>query len=563
MHKIVDETLLTRFAATMGDSALISLTSSIYASGIFKFLLLCFFSFSIVSLGLGIHRRQISQRALYAAFAFILAYPSQGRPIVYRIINAFSQTTSLAFQNGINAFISNDKKDNLPPGMAMEMLIASASSKLKSDESRALFYGFVMNCLPNALTKTGEKAKFDDLFKFHIKYGKKDDTTGEVTVNFVEQSLNDIALRNDNSFNQVLDKKNCNEGLDLMRRSMLRDQKGEPFYISDRVVEGTEEDPKSVKKWVDDWKAKSPQFMNLAMNLRLAQAAEYEKSRIIQDHGGGLSDLSGEWWQGTGTDKSLRELLIAMDGTTTAGYVTSDIKSMAANMMENRWSFSLGAAIKDLKERLELLPYQLAAIKLLLKILLPLVMMTMFLGTFKFLFMWAGAWFVASLTPCIINASRSINNSLLLAKLGIQDLTTFEGTKALSVGVDLAASKQLLSDFTPLAYAMIEQEKDIIRYLAGSMLVGSWLAGGGANGFVSWMSNAAQGFMTSSSIGGAVSLSSTVMGSSIKAASPHMNSAAHSMGQRTRSLVDTVRGEMPPARSKMHPISSSNPVRRG
>ncbi len=549
MHKIVDETLLIRFASNLGDSALVSITQSIYSSGFFQLVLLSFFTFSIMSLGWGIHRKEISKRAIYAALAFLLAYPSQGKPLAYRIVNALSNSTAFVLQKGIAKFTSNSEdplaRNNLPTGLAVEMLVASAGAKLKSDQARALLYGFTLNCLPNALKKDGERANFDDIFNFKTVY-TRDYVSGKTILSFQEVVLDEQALRNDNSFSNVKSNHNCFDGIAMLRFAMMEDLKDDPTYLANRNLDGTEEEQGSMEKWVKNWQEKSPKFANLAMNLALAQAAEYEKSRIIRDQGAKGSWLSeNSSFAGAGTDKSLRELLIAGDNTTLFGYRFSDAKSWLSNWMENRWSFSLGASIKDLKERLELLPYQLAALKLLLKILCPLAMLTLFFGTFKFLFAWSGAWAVAALTPAIINASRSINNSMLLSKLGIQDLASSEGIKALAYGVDLGASKQLLTDFTPLAYAMIEQEMNIIRYLGGAMIVGSWLAGGGANGFVSWLSNSVQGFLTSSAMGGSVNLASQGIGKGIQAASPHIKSASYTMGQRTRSLVDGVRGEMP------------------
>lgn len=545
MHKIVDETLLTKFALRLGDSALIAITSSIYSSTFFKFIMLSFFTFSIISFGWGIHRKEISKRSIYAAIAFFLSYPSQGKPIAFRLVNGLSSSAAFVFQKGVLKFTANSDdpqmRDNLPSGLAMELIVASASSKLKSEETRSLFQGFVLNCLPNALTKNGEPAKFDDLFNFKTIHTK--DSSGKTIISYSEKVLDETALRNDTSYENFKDGKNCYQGLEDMRLSMAKDISDKPDYLTNRIIEGSEQDPKTLEAWITNWKNTAPKLSDLATNLSMAHAAEYEKSNLISQKKWDYNS----WWSGTATDKSLRELIIAMDGTTELGYKVSDIKNIFSNSFENRWAFSLGASIKDLKERIELVPYQLSAIKILLKILCPLMILTLFFGTFKFFFTWAGAWSVAALTPAIINASRSINNSILLSKLGIQDLTQSdaEGVKALAYGVDLSAAKQLLTDFTPLAYAMIEQEMAIIRYLAGAMLVGSWLAGGGANGFVSWMSNSVQGFLTSSVLGGGVNLTSQAIDKSIKTAKSYANPASYAMGQRTRSLIDGVNGQMP------------------
>ena len=96
------------------------------------------------------------------------------------------------------------------------------------------------------------------------------------------------------------------------------------------------------------------------------------------------------------------------------------------------------------------------------------------------------------LVPAVISASRAIGDSILLSKLGIESLSDSDGYKALAHGVDLSVAENFLDDFTPLGYALINQELTIIKILSGCMLVGGWLAGGGANGFVSWLSNSSK-----------------------------------------------------------------------
>ena len=94
----------------------------------------------------------------------------------------------------------------------------------------------------------------------------------------------------------------------------------------------------------------------------------------------------------------------------------------------------------------------------------------------------------------------------------------------------------------PLAYAMIEQEIKIISVLSGCILAGSWLAGGGANSFVSWMSSAAQGALVNTAINQTArsAVVATAM-SSVGGAATTVGSAAHTIWKKAQSAVPSFR----------------------
>ena len=510
-YQIVHETWLTRFVSSYGDKALQVISSEIYGSGIFKLALLSCATLSLLSIAWSLQYKQFSKKGPFFFLAFTLLYPANGRPIGYITVNALGQAISGIFENAVNRIVSNaetiSESSNIPPGMVLEMVTAAATSKIENPETRALIYGFVVNCLPNALTNSGEKASFDDLFDFESTF-KTDSATGGQILSFKERKLDERALQNDNAYASFREGKNCFQGLSDMRTSLAHELGEKPNNITDRVIGGSREKGEEVttEKWFKNWERASSPFKNLAMNLKMAHAASYEKSKLIAEHGWDFNDLSGNWWQGTQTDASLREMVIGMDSISAeAGYRLSDVKNLVSNVTGSRWSFTLGASIKDLKERIELVPYYVATIQLLLKILCPIFLLTLLFQTLRFFFMWSGAWIASLLFPAIISASRAIHNSIILSKLGIEKLTSTSGNNALAYGVDISQAKELLSDFVPLAYAMIEQELKVIEVLSGAILLGSWIAGGGANGFVSWISNSVQGTLTSGAVGKAAS----------------------------------------------------------
>ncbi len=555
-YQIVHETWLTRLVGSYGDIAVVQISQTIYQSGLFKIAMIILATLAFLNLAWGIHRGQFSTKATFFFIALTLLSPLAERPAAYIIVNAGGQSLAWLLEKAVMGIVSNSRlnseRSNLPPGIVLEMITAAASSKLESQEAQSLLEGFVANCLPNALTKDGEHANFDDLFNYEVQY-RTDSVSGRTVTTFREKALDERALKNDNSYGAFRAGRNCWQGLEDVRLSLQNDLAARPLELTNRVIEGPRIEGQEItsEAWVKNWQAKATKLKDLAMNLRMAHAASYEKSRLISEHGWDLNDPSGTWWQGTHTDASLRELLISGGAVTEFSYRLSDMKNILANTTGNRWAFSLGAAIKDLKERIELVPYNLAAIKLLLKILCPLFLLTLFLQTFRFFFMWVGAWFAALLIPSIISASRAIGNSILLSKLGIEKLANSDGSKALAHGVDLAVAKDFLGDFVPLAYSLIEQELMVIKALSGALLVGSWIAGGGANGFVSWLSNSIQGNLTSMAITRGVSHAASGLTKALPVMGRMAGGAAMTVGTNASKIVDSIRGEAK-ADSKMN-----------
>ena len=536
MNKIIDETWLTRLVDTYGNIALTSVVSTVYNSSLFKFFFTTFVTLTLFSLGLGIHRRTVSSKTIFAAFAFLLIYPvpyklNGSKPAAYVVIDSLGCATRSVFERSILGIISSSEvrssRNTMPPGIVLDMIIQAATTKLNL-ETREKIHAFVVNCLPNALCKSGEHATFDDIFSYTVD--RKVNEFGQYYYTYANEKLNLIALANDTSYNSF-QVNNCKDGYDIMRHALELSRLGsndEKDMLVNRVVKHKTSAPETTENW-QNWKksVRGKAFQNLTQNLSKARAVSYEKSEIIQNIGtkGGSS-----WFQHTGTDASVRELMASNGALASLGYHLSDLKDLIPNVFGSRWSFSLGASIKDLKERIEMMPYYLAAVRLLLKITLPFFVLTLFFQTFRFLFLWAGAWITTLLIPGIISASRAIGNSILLSKLGIQEIGK-SGNKSLAHGIDLSVATEFLDEFVPLAYALINQEIKIISILSGCILVGGWLGGGGANGFVSWLSNSIQGNLTSRAASASVGkVATAAKGVSEKAIIPTLSIASNFTG---------------------------------
>jgi hypothetical protein len=115
------------------------------------------------------------------------------------------------------------------------------------------------------------------------------------------------------------------------------------------------------------------------------------------------------------------------------------------------------------------------------------------------------------------------------------------GPNALAYGVDLGIAKNLLNDFVPLAYSMIEQEMMVIQVISGTLVAGAWIAGGGANGFVSWLSNSIQGTLTGSAIQSGIQTGGRLVSGAVSKMGKMVGGPANVSGSAAHTILNSLR----------------------
>lgn len=499
--KTIEETALTVYTDAIGSKYLGYLTDSLYGSGTFALIMYLATVFMIVGVGISIARQQPPTKSIFYLLAVLLSTPWNGAPIGFAAVNGISNLIAVNLDKATLQFISDtgdpNTASNLPPGIAMEMIAAAATTEVKSPETRHKLQKFLSKCYADTLRTDGHQAEFNDLFDFRVSY----ETTngGLSTMVFNDNVIDSKSLENNDAYSDIRAGWTCKDALDDLRKGLVLELEETPLHLTDRVVQGnaSSNDGKlvSTEKWFDNWKRHNSPFLSVSRNLRLAVASQYEKSRIVNEMGGGWNN---GYYEATNMSGSLREFMLGLDSNTVdLGFQTTNIKEIGSRVTGNRWAFSLGATLKDLKEKIELAPYYLVTIKNFLKILCVFAILTVFFGKFQIFFTWAGSWFIVTVLPSVMNAIRSQHNAIVLSKLGIQDFISGaeNGNKALAYGVDISQARELLDEFIPLAYTMVNQEIQIIGFFSALVLGGSWLAGMMGNGVVGWLSSSVMGQM--------------------------------------------------------------------
>jgi hypothetical protein len=189
------------------------------------------------------------------------------------------------------------------------------------------------------------------------------------------------------------------------------------------------------------------------------------------------------------------EMQLSLDNSATnMGMAVSNIKEMPSRLMGNRWAFTVGAEMKDLKEKIEMVPYYTVTIKTILMLVCPFFMFTVIFATFRWVALWIGSWLAVSFFPVVVNAMRAVHNSTMMSKLGLQDLVAANSSaKHLTDIVNVDLVKSVIDDYIPLAYSMLTLEMTIISILSGLIMYGSWMAGMAGNGFVGWLGSSISG----------------------------------------------------------------------
>ncbi|MBC61739.1 MAG: hypothetical protein CMP11_04715 [Zetaproteobacteria bacterium] len=483
--KVIHETWMTQFIDGYGLQAMKAMHQNLMESSFVKLIILISITTAFISLGISISRRQVSERAIKYFLCFLMICPYKSLPIGYVITETFCKAFSYSFQKGVDKIAINHEKDSLPPGYVMESFVKAATTKFEDQESRYQLMQFSSYCLPQARNKEGGKASFKDIFKFKPTY------SGDQVV-----TITDLGFDNKSLENIDFKSTNCSALLADTRTQMLNSLPISSLSIN---REFTDTDSQSLE---EKNKKKRTKFHALIKNYQAANAASYEASNILKNSGTWSSRYMNE-------DVSLRKMREAMDSSVgDLSYWFSSTWDAIANIGSGeKRSASLGAAIRDLRERIEMVPYQIADMKLLLKILCPIALLSLFL-TQRLFFIWFGAMLASYMLVPILNGLRSIHNSIILSKLGLNELIT--NTRSidsdntfldLANKVDVNLANDLLLEFTPTAFSMVATELAIINIICGSMLFAGWLAGGASSPWVSSMAQGIQSRLVNSGVG--------------------------------------------------------------
>jgi hypothetical protein len=136
-----------------------------------------------------------------------------------------------------------------------------------------------------------------------------------------------------------------------------------------------------------------------------------------------------------------------------------------------------------MNEKLLSLPYYIAFVQSMLKILLPLAVLTMLFGTFRFFFTWSFAWTLTLVMPIVMQLSRGISNAILMHTNKLTEVGRLLETEPgfMALGINFDAANKIAEDSSRMMNVFLNVELGIWGALLVMVPAGAYLAGNVAN----------------------------------------------------------------------------------
>jgi hypothetical protein len=567
---MVNETVLSRMVKDFGDYVMRVIMEDLYGSGMAQLVILIGGTIAFVSLGFSLHKGESPRRATVFFVAWLCCLPVGGKPLAFGLVNGLG--TSLAYQlqkTSLKVLEGPGGTRAMPPGWLMNTLLRANGAEISDPALQDDLSTVLSSCIPDVLNLEGEPMTAADLFGGKVRNGR---ARGEI----YEERFDPLPLR----ARRLIVRGREVSCYDLLvdSRSRLRqhiEQKSiartdERNYLA--VSSGDVSEPKKLKtSWPDPNTREAERVKSVALNL--ATAAAIQKTAM------GIGGESEHFWQSRGNfidSRINRSTDAAVSGHFEAGQdgagnwltrATFDLMSAPtaiARALNIDGAIKSGLILQELNEKLLSLPYYVAFIQSLLKILVPVAALSMLVGTFKLFFMCASVWWVTLIIPVVMQFSRGISNSILFHMNKIGETARVLDTEPgyLANAVSFEAASKIVEDSSRLMNVILNVELGIWVALLALIPAGAWFAGGIANRMSATMADAlVSGIVRGATIkfGGAVfGKGSTLLSSAGKVGTHFMRSG----GTHARQTVSLAHTQGSPGGRSGSPLggSTSKPI---
>jgi len=484
------DTVLSRFVKDFGDYVMQAITLDLYGSDIAKVIIyiggmIAFFHFAWL-----LHRGIISKKIVFFFIAWLFCLPVGGKPLAYVLVNDLGVAVQTQLLKTAKRVLKKkDGKNALPPGYVVNAIIRAGSVNITDPSIRTRISVLLENCIPDGVLNKEEKPlSASDLFAVRA-------ASGRVNSSYVENFDPEYLKRAKSGYlgasgNQI----NCYDLLlgtrsDLKKHlrqkniTNLRDDKGLGLGTSKNLDVPRSTGPVS--------KAAS-HIKNTAVNLAAAISLQKEaanKAKIAWDQNpidNALAYYKNEFASRSVHDNVSKGVEGSNSGLTKFMFGVMSLPTVIAREFKVDKAISNASILHEMNEKMLSLPYMVAAVQNLLKIIAPLAVLTLLLGTFKFFFAWSMMWIATLLLPVVMTFSRGISNSLLYHanKLGEYSNIIKGDPGFLKLGIDFDAANQILADSSRMMNNILNVEMGVWAVVTGMLLATSWFAGNMANGAV-------------------------------------------------------------------------------
>lgn len=486
---MVNETVLSHMVKDFGDYVMRVVMEDLYGSGIAHLLVLVGATIAFISLGFSLHRGSSPRRAVIFFIAWICCLPIGGKPFAYAVVNGIG--TALAYQlqkTSVKVLEGTASSHTMPPGWVINSILRASGVGISDETLQADLNVLLGSCIPNVANMEGEPMTAADLFSGT----KRANQAGRESY---EERFDPQPLRE----RQILIHDRTASCYDLLLdvRSRLRQhieakqvtRTDTANYLA--VSSGDITDPSKLKTtWPEPNSSESQRVKAVALNLATASA--------VQKAAMGITGEAEHFWQSRGnfvdrrvvrsTDPTIaRHFESGEDGAgnwlTRATFDLMSAPTAIARALNIDGAIKSGMVLQELNEKLLSLPYYITFVQSILKILAPLAVLSILVGTFKLFFMWSSIWWLTLIMPAVMQLSRGISNAILFHTNKIGDTAKLLQSEPgfLAQAVSFEAASKLVDDSSRMMSVILNVELGIWVALLALIPTGAWFAGSIAN----------------------------------------------------------------------------------
>lgn len=486
---MVNETVLSRMVKDFGDYVMRVIMEDLYGSGLAHLIVLIGGTVAFVSLGFSLHKGEPPRRAIIFFVAWLCCLPVGGKPLAYSVANGLGN--SLAYQlqkTSVKVLEGPAATRTMPPGWLMNTILRASGIEISDPVIQDDLNTVLTSCIPNISNIEGDPMTAADLFGGKLRasgtggqiYEERFDPSPmrarKITIKGRETSCYDLLVDLRSRLRQHIEQK-----------QITRTE--EKNYLG--VSSGDVSAPDKIRtNWPDPNTHEAERVKTVAMNL--ATAAAVQKTAM------GITGEAEHFWQSRGnyldsrivrtTDASVAGHFEAgQDGAgnwlTRATFDLMSAPTAISRALNIDGAIKSGMVLQELNEKLLSLPYYIAFVQSILKILAPIAVLSMLLGTFKLFLMWGSVWWLTLIMPAVMQLSRGISNSILFHTNKIGETTKLLESEPgfLANAVSFEAASKIVEDSSRLMNVILNVELGIWVALLALIPAGAWFAGGIAN----------------------------------------------------------------------------------
>ena len=487
----LSETALSKIVNTLGDSALTVFTHFIYSSPLTNLFIMVTGFIGIVHFAFSVRDGVIPKRFLFFLLAWCFCFPVHNKPVGFTIVDTFSRAIAITMEKASNTFfkiIETQNNQRMPPWYLAQVFLKSSVVKVTDPNIQSAIHALAEDCIPEPGTGlknlVGEELSILDLFlplkatskggvsTFQPRFGAEVQTALTERLTTVQQKgkalncwdliqqVHQETRRNISDTQKIMETPYGNEHKTLSEFLDKYEKRPENSFIT-TVIE--------------------PVILNIAeANAKRAELLGYDEASSF-----GSADMN----------HVARESGLLSHGL----YVLYTEFDALARQLNVEKGDSIAKNAADLADRLLSLPYYIACMQLILKIIAPLVFLTLLFGTTRIFSTWSVMWLMTLLFPVVTNFCGSFLNLMIVIRgklhLIAQGQSILDGLhNNLMANINYDAIDKITLDFNRLIDVFLNLEVGLVYLMSSLFLAGAWFGDSYANSLVS----RAIGFATNS-----------------------------------------------------------------